>query len=130
MVLSDKWSDEGDLEEIKKVKLFPSAAKIEWFPSFMCGMRWVLDSRICILKRFLGKRKSLSISCRKKKYSEHDWFLPFAWNQVLFGICSIVWMIICLLDLDLEHLNDEAFVSPNHPLSVCCGYLLNHDKCI
>lgn len=56
-------------------------------------------------------------------------FFPLL-NVVLFGICSIVWMIICVPDFGLKPLKNEGLISSKHPLSVHCGYFLNHGKFI
>ena len=56
-------------------------------------------------------------------------FFPLL-NVVLFGICSVVWMIVCVPDFGLKRLKNEGLMSPKHPLSIDCGYFLNHSKFI
>lgn len=82
------------------------------------------------IEEIRGEKKRLFLSLALKNWSEHDLFLLHDLKQVLFGICSVVWMIICFPDFGLEQLKNEGLVSQKHTISVPCGHLLNHGKFI
>lgn len=57
----------------------------------LCGMRCVLDARICKLKRFVGKRKAFSLSCIKKLI--WAWFVSSPRLEA-----GVIWHLFCCLD--------------------------------